>query len=190
MNSIESILSMAESKAMDDVLTAQMNHEKFMRNIEFPDQRTNKMSNSDREEFELAFSTTGLFQCLSQFYEEERDTWVRSESNPDAYEDNELQAAWIGWQTAKTFGGSSMPYIPEVKRIEDMSAKGYLKVMRDGDGDVIVAVHGMCGGVVQHCEAVEFCVGRGGNRSPNTVKALIQLAAAMQKDNLENPIRS
>ena len=81
-----------------------------------------------------------------------------------------------------------LKWIPEVKRIEDMSSRGYLKVMRDSDGDVIVAVHGMYNETVQPCEAVEFCVGRGGNRSPNTVKALLKLAEAMEKDNLENPI--
>lgn len=81
-----------------------------------------------------------------------------------------------------------MKFIQEVTRIEDMSAKGFLKVMRDGDGDVIVAVCGMRDGMVQPCEAVEFCVGRGGNRSPRTVKKLIELAEAMELDNLENPI--
>lgn len=56
--------------------------------------------NVERERFELDFSVTGLFECLSQFYEDKADTWARSESNPDAYEDNELQAAWVGWQCA------------------------------------------------------------------------------------------
>lgn len=55
---------------------------------------------AEREQFERDFSVTGLFECLSQFFEDKADTWVRSESNPDAYEDNELQAAWVGWQCA------------------------------------------------------------------------------------------
>lgn len=145
------------------------------------------MSDIERERFEMTFSNSGLFQCLSQFYEQESDTWVRSESNPDVYEDNELQAAWLGWKTAMT-QGVSIPFVQEVKRIEDMSSKGFLKILRDGDGDVIVVVCASDGDKLKASESVEFCVGRGGNRSPNTVKALLQLAAAMQKDNLERPI--
>jgi len=83
-----------------------------------------------------------------------------------------------------------LKWIPEVKRIEDMSAKGFLKIMRDGDGDVIVVVCAADGDMLKASESVEFCVGRGGNRSPNTVTALIKLAEAMEMDNAERPIQS
>lgn len=83
-----------------------------------------------------------------------------------------------------------LKWIPEVKRIEDMSSRGFLKIMRDGDGDVIVVVCAADGDRLKASESVEFCVGRGGNRSPNTVNALIRLAEAMEKDNSERPIKA
>lgn len=65
------------------------------------------------------------------------------------------------------------------ERPEDMSIIGKLRLIVQPDGDVIVAI----------CHSglmidIEFCApGAGGGRSPETWKALRQLALAMQTDN-------
>jgi hypothetical protein len=77
----------------------------------------------------------------------------------------------------------------EVTRIEDMSARGRMRVLQQTDGDIIVAVYSEENGVVQRGEAVEFCTtGAGGGRSPHTLMALRALMDAMEKDNSERPI--
>jgi hypothetical protein len=82
----------------------------------------------------------------------------------------------------------SIKWVQDVRRKEDMSPRGFLQITRDESGDVVIGSYGMRDGLVQPCTPVEFCISSGGNRSPNTVRALIKLAEAMEKDNLENPI--
>lgn len=78
-------------------------------------------------------------------------------------------------------------FVPHVKRHEDMSRNGYLRVLRDASGDIIVAIVAEDGSDAH----VEFCTcGNGGGRSPNTFEALAALAEAMEKDNAEDPSRN
>lgn len=74
-----------------------------------------------------------------------------------------------------------------VKRIEDMSPRGYLKLLQQDDGDIIVAVYPEEGGLIQPGGSVEFCTS--GGRSPRTHKALRALMVAMAADNAERPIQ-
>lgn len=77
-----------------------------------------------------------------------------------------------------------------VKRNEDMSRVGYLKVLIQADGDVIVAVYPQDGEMVGIGGSVEFCIpGTGGGRSSHTHAALRALADAMERDNQEMPIQ-
>lgn len=80
---------------------------------------------------------------------------------------------------------------PEVvERFEDMSQRGRLKLIRQPDGDVIIAAipdpdQKNCLNVLG--SMVEFCTPcSGGGQSPNTLKALRALFEAMLKDNQEN----
>lgn len=76
-----------------------------------------------------------------------------------------------------------------VKRIEDMSPRGYLQVRIAGDGDIHVAVYPEENGLVDGPFSVEFCaIGTGGGRSQHTLAALRALADAMERDNEERPI--
>lgn len=79
-----------------------------------------------------------------------------------------------------------------VSRKGDMSPDGHLTIARDGCGDLIVAVYqGDQDGGIEEMASVEFCTPIiGGGQSPNVVKALQELAIAMQKDNLERPGRN
>ena len=77
-----------------------------------------------------------------------------------------------------------------VKRNEDMSRVGYLKVLVQGDGDIIVAVYPQEDEMVGIGGSVEFCIpGTGGGRSPRTHAALRALAEAMERDNQERPVQ-
>lgn len=79
-------------------------------------------------------------------------------------------------------------YIEVVSRFEDMSPRGHLKLLRDGDGDIIVAVYNDDGnGYIDTFADIEFCTGMGGGSSPNTFKALLALMEAMEMDNQESP---
>jgi hypothetical protein len=77
-----------------------------------------------------------------------------------------------------------------VERNEDMTPRGRLRLVFQGDGDVIVAI------VPDPDEekryngsSVEFCsVGGGGGRSRHTIEALRALGEAMERDNRESPI--
>ena len=72
-------------------------------------------------------------------------------------------------------------------RPEDMSPDGVLTVSRQEDGDVIVGIKARpfrSGRLISL--SVEFCVE--GGRSPNTWRALIALAEAMEQDSQEYPI--
>ena len=74
------------------------------------------------------------------------------------------------------------------ERKEDMSPRGFLRILMEDDGDIIVAV-GQCDrdGIVDPVARVEFCsIGSGGGRSPRTRDALIQLMAAIAADNLDS----
>lgn len=76
-----------------------------------------------------------------------------------------------------------------VRRIEDMSARGYLELIMEDDGDIIVSSCGMRDGLVRPAGAVQFCAGvAGGGRSPHTRITLITLMVAMERDNEERPI--
>lgn len=68
------------------------------------------------------------------------------------------------------------------QRLESMSPMGFLRLYRQEDGDIVIAVCGEWG----DCASVEFCTpgaGRGG--SQHTYAALIQLMGAMAKDCLD-----
>ncbi len=80
-----------------------------------------------------------------------------------------------------------------VERREDMSPTGRLRLFRQDDGDVIVAIvpdkNGQDYKLFKQC-SVEFCsVGAGGGRSRHTLEALRALFVAMERDNVESPIR-
>jgi len=73
-----------------------------------------------------------------------------------------------------------------VKRIEDMSTCGFLCLIQQYGGDIIVA----CTNSLGETTDVEFCApGAGGGRSPNTLKALYNLIQAIEQDNEEKPIK-
>jgi hypothetical protein len=67
-----------------------------------------------------------------------------------------------------------------------MSSCGYLKLLRQDDGDIIVAVYPEEDGLIQPGGSVEFCTS--GGRSPRTLEALRALMVAMEADNAERPI--
>lgn len=74
-----------------------------------------------------------------------------------------------------------------VSRKESMSPDGFLKLIQQEDGDMIVVVAGgrACDGV-DRAASVEFCTPMsGGGGSPATYAALVQLAKAMNEDNRE-----
>lgn len=82
-------------------------------------------------------------------------------------------------------------YAGGVKRYEDMSPTGMLRLFRQRDGDVILEIvtsmrYGMETGEPRSL-SVEFCTGAGGGQSQNTLMALIALIEAMKKDELERP---
>lgn len=75
-----------------------------------------------------------------------------------------------------------------VERIEDMSNRGRLRLIKQVDGDIIIAVQSMEDGLLQNGDSVEFCSAfGGGGKSPNTMKALHALMEAMRLDNIEYP---
>ena len=76
-----------------------------------------------------------------------------------------------------------MKYIESASRHEDMSPDGKLRLVRDGDGDIIVCIQK--GEDYDYISAdVEFCtIGMGGGRSPKTFNALLNLMVAMEEDN-------
>lgn len=73
-----------------------------------------------------------------------------------------------------------------VKRVEDMSQGGHLKLVQQDDGDIIVAVYPEEHGLIQSGSSVEFCTS--GGRSRHTLQALRALMVAMELDNAERPI--
>lgn len=74
-----------------------------------------------------------------------------------------------------------------VERNEDMSPRGRLRLIKQEDGDIIVAIVPDLDDPSQR--AVEFCMPfTGGGRSSHTLKALRKLFEAMERDNKETPI--
>ncbi len=91
------------------------------------------------------------------------------------------------------FGGlkPAVPWLERAERLEDMSAKGRLRLWREDDGDVIVEVLPEEDGLVGNGASVQFCIpGTGGGRSPKTHAALLALMEAMAEDNREQPSRA
>lgn len=71
------------------------------------------------------------------------------------------------------------------ERLESMSPRGFLRLIRQDDGDVVLTVGQDNDGDFTYA-TIEFCTpfgGRGGSR--RTYIALVQLAAAMAADNLD-----
>lgn len=80
-----------------------------------------------------------------------------------------------------------MPVSQFVARKEDMSPNGRLRLFKEDDGDICVAVIDNDGVMAD----VQFCtVGIGGGKSGKTLAALNALALAMIEDNQEQPIRA
>lgn len=77
------------------------------------------------------------------------------------------------------------PKANDVGRLHDMGCKGHLRVLFDADNDVVVTVFDG-----DNTATVEFCVpGSGGGKSSRTRIALIELMAAMEADNADDPQR-
>jgi hypothetical protein len=70
-----------------------------------------------------------------------------------------------------------------VKRREDDSPNGYLRVIQGPDGDIYVTVHGRgrCGDPLATA-TVRFCTSQGGGHSHRTLNALRELMTAMKED--------
>lgn len=84
----------------------------------------------------------------------------------------------------------SDPDITIATRYEDMSPDGYLRIMQQEDGDMIVTIFPEEDKRRSAFPSVEFCsCAGGGGRSPHTRAALQALMVAIQKDNAENPQR-
>ncbi len=79
----------------------------------------------------------------------------------------------------------------KAERLEDMSPRGRLRLIRQDDGDIVVAVQSERDGMLQPGDSVEFCtIGTGGGRSRHTHAALLALMEAMRRDNAEEPCRA
>lgn len=80
-----------------------------------------------------------------------------------------------------------MPMGQFVARKEDMSPNGRMRLFKEQDGDICVAVIDNDGNMAD----VQFCtVGMGGGKSGKTLAALNALALAMMEDNQEQPLRA
>ena len=76
------------------------------------------------------------------------------------------------------------PRPTDVTRLEDMSPRGHMNLVLDGDGDVCISVKtGDQDGRITEWGHVEFCTGLGGGGSPRTYRALLNLMQAMDDDN-------
>jgi len=71
-----------------------------------------------------------------------------------------------------------------VERYEDMSPTGRLRLIRQQDGDIIVAIEPTTDARPFE-RNVEFCTRSGGGQSMHTLRALIDLFKAMERDNIE-----
>lgn len=89
------------------------------------------------------------------------------------------------------FGAPEEPILPSTfyERAGDMDPNGFLRVLVEEDGDVIVAVCGTGLSDERRVTSTQFCtIGAGGGRSPTVLRALRDLIRAIQLDNLERPI--
>ena len=74
-----------------------------------------------------------------------------------------------------------------VERFEDMSPTGRLKLIRQDDGDIIIAIIPDPDNAQRSYvdKQVEFCTHGGGGQSPKTLSALYALMDAIEQDNTE-----
>ena len=82
----------------------------------------------------------------------------------------------------------SLETVTAYERYEDMSPDGYLQMMVEDDGDVILVVYGT--GLDQteyHRVSLQFCTFGGGGQSATVRNALLHLIQAIQQDNAERP---
>lgn len=96
-------------------------------------------------------------------------------------------------------------WIDNVERAGDMDPDTSLRILREGDGDVILEIRravrityadprepkqvealGKVAGYETH--TIQFCTGQGGGRSPRTHQALCELAVALSLDNADRPL--
>ena len=97
-----------------------------------------------------------------------------------------MARAYAALQT-ETVDKPGMPVGKFIARKEDMSLNGRLRLIKQDDGDICVAVINEQG----ESASVEFCVmGMGGGKSPRTLAALNELALAIIADNEEDPSRA
>jgi len=77
----------------------------------------------------------------------------------------------------------------QVKRFSDSGPRDHLCVLRQDDGDICLEIYCNGPGMLNTgFIGTEFCLpGVGGGQSPETVKALRNLIAAMEKDNQDHP---
>ena len=73
------------------------------------------------------------------------------------------------------------------ERLESMSPRGWIALMRQDDGDIVVSVAEDDGnGSIRQMASIEICTPfTGGGGSSRTWEALIQLMGAMAADNLD-----
>lgn len=98
----------------------------------------------------------------------------------------DMAREWAKLQEARIHA-PRMPVGQFVARKEDMSPNGRLRLFKEQDGDICVAVIDNEGNMTD----VQFCtVGMGGGKSGKTLAALDALALAMMEDNQEQPARA
>lgn len=87
----------------------------------------------------------------------------------------------------KRVSAPRMPVGQFVVRKEDMSQNGRLRLIKEDDGDICVAVIDGLGEMAD----IQFCVpGIGGGKSPRTLAALEELGLAIMDDNKADPGRA
>lgn len=76
----------------------------------------------------------------------------------------------------------------QTERLESMSPRGFLRLIRQDDGDIIISIgEGDEDGGWRSFATIEFCTPfSGGGGSEKTWEALVQLGAAMAADNLDD----
>jgi len=90
-------------------------------------------------------------------------------------------------QESNTLNGPRVPINTFIARKEDMSRDGRLRLFKQEDGDICVAVIDEYG----NSAGVEFCsVGSGGGKSPKVLAALNALALAILEDNEAEPFKA
>ncbi|MFK4705993.1 hypothetical protein ABIC83_002832 [Roseateles asaccharophilus] len=91
-----------------------------------------------------------------------------------------------GLPTVKGVPTPDWPKARDIARLDDMSPDGHLRILLDGDNDVVVEVYDSGR---KRFAAVEFCNpgANGGGMSRNTRMALIGVMRAMEIDNIEAP---